>query len=82
MSIEDVSPDYGVLAVQGPRSRQILSAIAPEVADLPYFGLTPAKIGEAPVTISRTGYTGDLGYEVFVAGRRRARRARPDHPGR
>ena len=31
-----------------------------------YFGLTPAKIGDAPVTISRTGYTGDLGFEVFV----------------
>jgi aminomethyltransferase len=66
VSIEDVSADYGVLAVQGPRSRQILSALAPEVGDLPYFGLTPAKIGDAPVTISRTGYTGDLGYEVFV----------------
>ena len=67
VSIEDVSPDYGVLAVQGPRSRQILAQLAPEVSDLPYFGLTPAKIGDAPVTISRTGYTGDLGFEVFVA---------------
>jgi aminomethyltransferase len=66
VSIEDVSADYGVLAVQGPRSRQILASLAPEVADLPFFGLTPAKIGGAPVTISRTGYTGDLGYEVFV----------------
>jgi aminomethyltransferase len=67
VSIEDVSPDYGVLAVQGPRSRGILASLAPEVADLPYFGLTPAKIGDAPVTISRTGYTGDLGFEVYVA---------------
>jgi aminomethyltransferase len=66
VSIEDVSADYGVLAVQGPRSRQILASLAPEVPDLPFFGLTPAKIGGAPVTISRTGYTGDLGYEVFV----------------
>src|SRR3954453_430237 len=66
VSIEDVSADYGVLAVQGPRSRAILGKLAPEVNDLPYFGLTPAKIGGAPVTISRTGYTGDLGFEVFV----------------
>jgi aminomethyltransferase len=66
VSIEDVSADYGVLAVQGPRSRQILAALAPEVEALPYFGLTPAKVGGVPVTISRTGYTGDLGYEVFV----------------
>jgi aminomethyltransferase len=66
VSIEDVSEKYGVLAVQGPRSRGILRTLAPEVDDLPYFGLTPAKIGGAPVTISRTGYTGDLGFEVFV----------------
>jgi aminomethyltransferase len=66
VSIEDVSADYGVLAVQGPRARDILAKVAPEVVDLPYFGLTPAKVGGAPVTISRTGYTGDLGFEVFV----------------
>jgi len=66
VSIEDVSADYGVLAVQGPRSRAILGKLAPEVNDLAYFGLTPAKIGGAPVTISRTGYSGDLGFEVFV----------------
>jgi aminomethyltransferase len=68
VSIEDVSDDYGVLAVQGPRSREILATLAPEVQDLPFFGLTHAKIGDAPVTISRTGYTGDLGFEVFVDG--------------
>jgi aminomethyltransferase len=66
VSIEDVSAEYGVLAIQGPRSRAVLRTLAPEVDDLPYFGLTPAKIGDAPVTISRTGYTGDLGFEVFV----------------
>ncbi|WP_331526480.1 aminomethyltransferase family protein [Nocardioides sp.] len=66
VSIEDVSEDYGMLAVQGPRSREILATLAPEVKDLAFFGLTPAKMGGAPVTISRTGYTGDLGFEVRV----------------
>jgi aminomethyltransferase len=66
VEIEDVSENYGILAVQGPRSREILASLAPEVNDLPFFGLTPAKIGGAPVTVSRTGYTGDLGFEVFV----------------
>jgi aminomethyltransferase len=66
VEIEDVSPDYGMLAVQGPRSREILARLAPEVDDLAFFGLTPAKIGGAPVVISRTGYTGDLGFEVRV----------------
>ena len=66
VSIEDVSENYGVLAVQGPRSRAILGQLAPEVNDLAYFGMTPAKIGNAPVTISRTGFSGDLGFEIFV----------------
>jgi aminomethyltransferase len=66
VEIEDVSPDYGMLAIQGPRSREILATLAPEVTDLAFFGLTPAKIVGAPVTISRTGYTGDLGFEVTV----------------
>jgi aminomethyltransferase len=66
VAIEDVSADYGMLAVQGPRSREILAKLAPEVEDLAFFGLTPAKIGDAPVTVSRTGYTGDLGFEVTV----------------
>src|SRR3954471_14890490 len=66
VEIEDVSENYGILAVQGPRSREILATLAPEGNELAFFGLTPAKIGGAPGTISRTGYTGDLGFEVFV----------------
>ncbi|HZD22333.1 MAG TPA: aminomethyltransferase family protein [Acidimicrobiia bacterium] len=64
-AIDDVSDGYGALAIQGPSSRQILQHLAPEVEDLGYFRLTPAKIG-TPVTISRTGYTGDLGYEIWI----------------
>ncbi len=67
VEIEDVSAAYGMLAVQGPRSRQILARIAPEVEGLAFFDHTDTKIGNAPVTISRTGFTGDLGYEVRVA---------------
>jgi aminomethyltransferase len=66
VTIDDVSEQYGVLAVQGPRSRAILGTLTPDVGGLGYFDLAPAKIGSASVTISRTGYTGDLGYEVFV----------------
>src|SRR3954454_15353048 len=66
VEIEDVTADYGMLAVEGPRSREILAKVSPEVEDLAFFGLTPAKIGGAPVVISRTGFTGDLGYEVRV----------------
>jgi glycine cleavage system T protein (aminomethyltransferase) len=66
VAIEDVSDQVAVLAIQGPRSRDLLSAIAPGVAELPYFGLVATKVGKTPVHISRTGYTGDLGYEIWV----------------
>jgi aminomethyltransferase len=66
VTIEDVSEDSAVLAIQGPRSRDILGSIAPQACDLPYFGLTQATIAGTPITISRTGYTGDLGYELWI----------------
>lgn len=66
VTIEDVTDDYGMLAVQGPRSRRVLEALMPEVGELAYFGLAETKIGAVPVTVSRTGYTGDLGYELTV----------------
>src|SRR4030095_14723608 len=66
VGIEEVSDDWAVLAVQGPRARALLGALTPDVAELPYFGLTPTIIAKVPVTVSRTGYTGDLGYEVWV----------------
>jgi aminomethyltransferase len=67
VEITDVTYDYGTLAVQGPRSRAVLAQLAPEVERLGCFDHTPAKIGDAAVTISRTGFTGDLGFEVFCA---------------
>jgi aminomethyltransferase len=66
VGIDDVSDQWAVLAVQGPRSRDLLAALAPAVASLPYFGLTSTKIGRTPVHVSRTGFTGDLGYEIWV----------------
>lgn len=66
VAIEDVSDEYGALALQGPYSREILKQLAPEMEGIGYFHLTPAKIGNAAVTISRTGYTGDLGYEIWM----------------
>ncbi|MEA2619893.1 MAG: aminomethyltransferase, partial [Chloroflexota bacterium] len=66
VAIEDVSDDFGILALQGPRSRDLLAALVPGVATLPFFGLTNGEIAGSPVTISRTGYSGDLGYEVWV----------------
>src|SRR5436190_11398612 len=66
VDIEDVSDDYGILAVQGPRARAALASLAPEVESLPFFAHVQPKIASAPVTLSRTGYTGDLGFEITV----------------
>jgi aminomethyltransferase len=65
--LEDVSGDYGMLAVQGPRSRTVLAALMPEAEALGYFEHAPAKVADTAVTLSRTGYTGDLGFEITVA---------------
>ena len=64
--LEDVSDDHGVLAVQGPRSAAVLAELVPETPQLGYFEHVAAKVGSAAVTLSRTGYTGDLGYELTV----------------
>jgi aminomethyltransferase len=65
VEIEEISEQLGSLAIQGPRAHAVLSQLAPEVSELAYFDHTPAKLGNVPVTISRTGFTGDLGFEVF-----------------
>ncbi len=67
VSIEDVSESTAALSLQGPNSRAILQIAAErDLSALKYFRLTAANIRGIPVTISRTGYTGDLGYEVWV----------------
>jgi len=65
VEIIEVTDEIAVLAVQGPRSRVILAGVAPEVDTLGYFDHTPATIGDTAVTISRTGFTGDLGFEIY-----------------
>ena len=64
--IEEVSHDIGTLALQGPRSRDLLRKLMPQMGSIPYFGLARGEIGGAAVTVSRTGYTGDLGYEIWM----------------
>ncbi len=67
VTIEDDSDRTAAVALQGPTSREILkSACDADLDSLKYFRLTFANIGDIPVTITRTGYTGDLGYEIWV----------------
>ena len=65
--IEDVSEQLAALALQGPTSGALLKRIAEaDIANLKYFRVTHGTIDGIKVDISRTGYTGDLGYEVWV----------------
>ena len=67
LSIEDVSEQIAALALQGPAARRLLTQVADtEIDDLKYFRMRSGHIAGVPVDISRTGYTGDLGYEIWM----------------
>jgi aminomethyltransferase len=67
VEVEDFSERLAAVALQGPTSRDVLRSCAePDVSSLKYFRVVPATIRGLPVEISRTGYTGDLGYEIWV----------------
>jgi aminomethyltransferase len=67
VQIEDISEKVAALALQGPTSAKLLKAVAEaDIANLKYFRVTRGKIVGVPVDISRTGYTGDLGYEIWI----------------
>jgi aminomethyltransferase len=64
--IEDITEALGALSLQGPQSRAILEQLG-ELPPLRYFRLAETKLRGIPVSVSRTGYTGDLGYEIWVS---------------
>lgn len=71
IEIIDETESTAALALQGPNSLKILNKISPKSLDsLKFFWLTQTNLGDISVTISRTGYTGDLGYEIWL---------KPDH---
>jgi aminomethyltransferase len=68
VEVVDVSEQVAAVALQGPRSRMVLEAATrADWTDVPYFGHRRTEIGGVDVHVTRTGYTGDLGYEVWVA---------------
>jgi len=67
LSISDDSKTTAALALQGPNSRAILNSIASDSLDsLKFFWMMKTQFDDISVTISRTGYTGDLGYEIWM----------------
>lgn len=67
VEIEDISESTAALALQGPLARHVLARLSDADWDgLKYFRLLHTAIANVPVTVSRTGYTGDLGYEIWI----------------
>lgn len=67
VDIQDISESVAALALQGPTSGALLKSLAEaDIANLKYFRVTSGKIAGVPVDISRTGYTGDLGFEIWI----------------
>ena len=65
--IEDISEKIASLALQGPTSGRLLKElVGPAIINLKYFHVMSSNIAGVPVDISRTGYTGDLGYEIWM----------------
>jgi len=72
VTISDVSDDYALIAVQGPRARAIVEStagiaeVAPALADLGYYAWSAGTFAGTPLFIARTGYTGEDGFELLV----------------
>jgi aminomethyltransferase len=67
VSVQEITDQFGVLSVQGPTSRDVVNdACGGTVGGLRFFRFENARIAGADVMVSRTGYTGDLGFEVWT----------------
>lgn len=67
VTIDDVTESLGALGLQGPFSRDLLKTLSDTDFDhLRYFSVIKTELAGIPVEVSRTGYTGDLGYEIWV----------------
>ena len=68
LEVIDVSDDYALLALQGPRALEILDPLTPaDLSAIRYYGFATCRIGDqVPALVSRTGYTGEDGFELYV----------------
>jgi aminomethyltransferase len=66
VKIVDRSSDFALIAVQGPKAAALLSRVAtPDPSDLPYYGFRDTAVCGAAALVSRTGYTGEDGFEIY-----------------
>src|SRR6266699_994817 len=65
-AMEDRTAELSLIAFQGPQAHALLPRGSSETEEIPYFGFRSGKIAGAPALISRTGYTGEDGFELFI----------------
>ncbi|MCF8530251.1 MAG: glycine cleavage system aminomethyltransferase GcvT [Candidatus Nanopelagicales bacterium] len=65
ITLENLHTDLGIVAVQGPRSAEVLNSVGLPT-DLDYMSFTSSEFRDNPVTVCRTGYTGEVGYEIVA----------------
>jgi len=64
--VTDRSADYALIAVQGPKSAALMSRLSkPDPSDLPYYAFRDTEVAGSKTLVSRTGYTGEDGFEVY-----------------
>jgi aminomethyltransferase len=68
VDLVDQSDEYTLLAVQGPKSGEVVQKICNRTLNLEYYHYFEAKCAGINVIVSRTGYTGELGYELYFKG--------------
>jgi aminomethyltransferase len=68
VTLSDVSDQTGMLALQGPLAEALLAQVADaDLAALPFHGVMQGRVVHTPAIVARTGYTGEDGFEIFVA---------------
>ncbi len=68
VELKNLSDEYSLLAVQGPKSKDVIQKICDKNLDLEYYHFFYAKVAGVDMLVSRTGYTGELGYELYFTG--------------
>ncbi len=67
VDLKNLSAEIGLIALQGPQAAALLQTLTPvNLRDLPYYHATRGRVGDADVLISRTGYTGEDGFELYL----------------
>ena len=66
VSVDNVSPSTGMIAIQGPKSEEIMQKITDaDLSKLEYFHSLEAEVAGIPCMVARTGYTGEDGFEIY-----------------